>query len=170
VLRRYLAGHSVLGDFVLEEAERRRVAPSVLRRILRSQAVETDRVLALISAAYLQEVDSVRSLSSERRRAERVRRLLDGELLDPGALEYELDRWHVGLLLQGPVSDEAVTALAAQLAAGSLAVEGDDGLLWGWIGLQEKPELERLVHASVRSGTGGRWRAGRRAQWVAADP
>jgi PucR C-terminal helix-turn-helix domain len=160
VLRRYLAGHFVFGDFVVEEAERRRLGPAVLRHILRSQATETDRVLAAISATYTQELKFTHALSGKRRIADRVRRLLDGELVDPDDLDYGFDRWHVGLLLQGPGGEAAVGLLASRLGARRMTVEGEDGLLWAWIGLREKPDLEGIprraltVPSEARVGVG----------------
>jgi hypothetical protein len=51
MLRRYLAGHAILGDFVIEEASRAATSPTTLRRVLRDQAARTDRTVAAISAA-----------------------------------------------------------------------------------------------------------------------
>jgi PucR C-terminal helix-turn-helix domain/GGDEF-like domain len=140
VLRRYLAGHAVLGDLVAEEAERRAVAPALLRRVLRAQAAETDRVLAVISGTYRQEAESARPVSGDRRRTGRVRRLLDGELLDPAGLGYDLERWHVGMVARGPAAGEALAALTAHRDATRLIVPGDDGLLWAWLGFRERPD------------------------------
>jgi PucR C-terminal helix-turn-helix domain len=138
VLRRYLAGHAVLGDFVAEEAERLAVTPAMLRRVLRIQAAETDRVLAAISTTYRQEAHSARPLSGDRRRTARVRRLLDGELLDPSGLEYDLDRWHVGMVSRGPA---AAGGLPVHPDAARLVVPGDaDGFVWAWLGFRERPD------------------------------
>jgi hypothetical protein len=47
VLRRYLAGHALLDDFLIEEAERlETLAPVELKSLLRSQAALLDRLLA----------------------------------------------------------------------------------------------------------------------------
>jgi hypothetical protein len=140
VLRRYLAGHAVLGDLVAEEAEGRAVPPALLRRVLRAQAAETDRVLAVISTTYRQEAESSRPVSGDRRRTARVRRLLDGELLDPAGLGYDLERWHVGMVARGPAASEALAALTAHRDATRLIVPGDDGLLWAWLGLRDRPD------------------------------
>lgn len=140
VLRRYLAGHAVLGDFVAEEAERQGVDAAQLRQVLRAQAAETDRVLAAISATYRQEAASARPLSSDRRRALQIRRLLDGELLDPFGLGYDLDRWHVGMVAPKATGSETFDAFAANHDAARLVITGDDSLLWGWLGFRERPD------------------------------
>jgi hypothetical protein len=146
VLRRYLAGQAVLSDFVVEEAERQRVAPGVLRWALRSQSAETDKVLAAIGSTYRLQVESAQPRTGAWRRAERVRCLLAGELLDPSGLDYELDRWHVGLVVSGDAG-ETIKALSMRVDASHLTVPGDDGLTWVWLGLKERPEPDMVPTA-----------------------
>src|ERR1700761_1920318 len=102
VLRRYQAGHAVLGDFVIEEAERCSVPSRILGQVLRRQALRTDEVMAAISHAYVQEMQSTTPASTQSRQAERVQRLLNGELIDPAAIDYDFDRWHVSIAIHGP--------------------------------------------------------------------
>lgn len=147
VLRRYLAGHAVLGDYLAEEAERQDISPAVLRTVLRSQAVATDRAVAAISAIYLEETASARPPTARGMQAERVRRLLAGELLDPSVLGYDLGRWHVGLVSRGPESDEAFVSLAIELDAMRLIVPADDGRLWVWLGFRQRPDPRRTDEA-----------------------
>jgi len=147
VLRRYLAGHAVLCDFVIEEAERQSVPARTLRSGLRSQAARTDRVLAAVSAAYVQAAGATRPLSANRRRVERVRRLLDGELVDPADLDYDLDAWHVGVVAAGPGFRDAITRLSRSLDRRLLIVAVDDLSWWAWLGGRrgfEAAELEAL--------------------------
>lgn len=148
VLRRYLAGHALIGDFVAEEAARQGVSPDTLRQVLRDQASRTDRVVAAISATYVGEARAARPVSSGRRRAERVRRLLDGELLDPAELSYDLDGWHVGVVARGPGREDAAAAIARHLDARRLSVPADDQTHWLWLGFRESPEPELLAAAS----------------------
>jgi hypothetical protein len=155
MLRRYLAGHAVLGDFVIEEAERRAVSPTVLRRVLRSQAATTDQVLATISATYLQEAASARPRSAGQRQTECVRRLLDGELIDPSGLDYDFDRWHVALVLRGSGKSDAVDAMTDPFDARRLVVAGDEGFLWVWMGSRDRLEsrwIEEAIPADLRGG------------------
>jgi DNA-binding CsgD family transcriptional regulator len=151
VLRRYQAGHSVLGDFMVEEASRRGISSVGLRRMLRSSAAETDRVLAAISSAYAAEIEAPRPPSGEQRRAESVRRLLDGELIDQGRLGYELDNVHVGVVIRGQEARKAVADLASVLGAARLMVAGDDDLLWAWIGRHDGLEPDPLKATLVGS-------------------
>lgn len=156
VLRRYLGGHAVLGDVVAEEAERRGVAAALLRHVLRAQAAETDRVLGVISETYRHEAASARAPSGDRRQALRVRRLLDGELMDPSGLGYELDRWHVGIVAPESTESEALATLAVDPNAARLIVDGGDGLIWGWLGFREKPAPPPAGPPPIVPGAGHR--------------
>lgn len=117
VLRRYVVGHTLLGEFVMAEAERggRDALPSrrgAVRVALRAQALMLDRLLVAITRAYELEREQA-GRSPEQRRAARVRGLLEEELLaageldrdagdDPGRdLDYALDGWHVGVIAVG---------------------------------------------------------------------
>ena len=147
VLRRYLAGHALIGDFVAEEAARQAVSPDLLRQVLRDQASRTDRVVAAISATYVGEARAARPLSSGRRRAELVRRLLDGELLDPSGLSYDLDVWHIGVVARGPGGEDATAAIAGCFDARRLIARADDQTHWLWLGFRGRPEPEQIKAA-----------------------
>jgi hypothetical protein len=140
MLRRYLAGHSILGDIVVEEAGRQAVPAEILRRVLRSQAARTDQVMAAISACYVEEVSAFRPVSAGRRRADQVRRLLDGELVDPAGLAYDLDGWHIGLVIRGPDREDAAAAITSRLDARRLLVAADDETDWLWLGSRSEPQ------------------------------
>jgi len=84
VLRRYFAGNSLFGDFLVEEAERAEVPSSALRRLLAAQATLGDRLLAAVSAEHAREAKNWPSSTAERRR-ECVKSLLAGELVDRSA-------------------------------------------------------------------------------------
>jgi hypothetical protein len=140
MLRRYLAGHAVLGDFAVEEAERRRLPPGVLRQVLRSQAARTDQVVAKISATYVEETKAARPVSTVRRKAEQVRRLLDGELADTSGLGYELGGWHLALVVQGPAERRGLEVTLRRLDARRLEVEAGPGLIYAWLGTRTRPE------------------------------
>lgn len=147
MLRRYLAGHIVLGDIVIEESERLHLPAGVLRWALRMQAVTTDQALAAISAAYTEEAATMRPRSGDERQAELVGRLLDGELIDPALLNYGFDRWHIGLIFRGHAKSDAVDVVTGALDIRRLVVAAEDGCLWAWLGTREK--LEPGVIAEV---------------------
>jgi DNA-binding PucR family transcriptional regulator len=170
VLRRYLAGYTVLGDFVIEEAERGGpISSTSLQRLSRAQASLFDRLIAAVSEEYGRESES-RLLSPERLRAERVRSLLAGEILDAPELAYELDgRNHLGVIVAGCEPAEALGELAKGLDRRLLLVRPEQQMVWGWLGSRHSfssEQLERLaawrapIGATVAIGEPGEGLAG----------
>lgn len=134
VLRRYFAGYTLLGDFLIEEAERAGVVSDAraLKRLLRAHAAVLDRLLAAVSEEYARE--KIRPSSREERRAERVERLLAGEPLDTSELAYDFEAWHLAIVACGEEAEEAIVRLAGSVDARPLTVRRGDGLIWTWLG------------------------------------
>lgn len=142
VLQRYFAGYTLLVDYVIEEADAGGLLDKVaLRELLRSQGVAFERLIAEVSSDYRREA-SGRLRSNEQRRAERVRRLLAGELIDPTDLAYELEDWHIGTVAAGADAAQALRELAGSLDRRSLLIQRDDGTVWGWFGSQREVDRE----------------------------
>jgi hypothetical protein len=164
VLRRYFAGYTLLGDFLIEEAEGSTpVRDAALKRLLRTQAALFDRVIGVVSEEYGRE--AVRPGSFEERRADLVRRLLDGELLDAPELEYDFDANHLGLIANGQEGGEEIRRLAAAFDCRFLVVHPDDGTAWAWLssrrafdfsGLQDHLSAKRRHPLSLAMGEPGR--------------
>lgn len=147
VLRRYLAGTSLFGDFLVEEAERAGVAAGAVRGLLAEQANEGDRLLALVSAEHAREVGATPRGVAERRR-ETVKRLLAGELVDDSELGYDLDGHHLGLIVLGDGMDEGMRALAAALDRRLLAVRREEEPVWAcWLGGRRPAAVEQVLGA-----------------------
>jgi hypothetical protein len=143
VLRRYLAGHTLLGDFILQEAEES-LSTEGLRRVCRLQATLFDRVLLAVTEEYKRHVDPRRP-SVAQARAERVRSLLAGELVDPSELGYEIEgRRHLGAIAAGPAARSALRHLSTRLDCSSLVVDGGT-CAWGWFGGERAPEAKALI-------------------------
>jgi diguanylate cyclase with GGDEF domain/PucR-like helix-turn-helix protein len=155
VLRRYFAGHTLLEDFMVEEAEQEELLdPAELKRLLRSQAAIVDRLLAAVSETYTEEAER-RPQSTERRRAERIERLLGGEPLDTTDLGYDFEGWHVALVASGPDASQALAALARSLDARPLALRREEGILWAWLGARHRldpGEVESLARREPPDG------------------
>ena len=150
VLRRYLAGYTLLGDFVFEEAkEGGQLRSQALRRLLRAQAALLDRLLAAVSDEYCRE-ERERLGSAEERRADRVRRLLAGELIDTSELAYEFDAWHVGAIASGPDAAEALRELAGPLQSRLLLIRREEGSVWAWLGARGR--LDAVELEGIASG------------------
>lgn len=132
VLRRYFAGHALLGDFLIDEAERSGTKGAGLKPLLRSQAALFDRLLVAVSDEYAREARELLD-SSEGRRIERVERLLAGELVDTSPLAYEFDGSHLGLIATGLGAQDVVGALAEQLDCRFLLIRCGEETVWGWL-------------------------------------
>lgn len=133
VLRRYLAGHTLLGDFLLEESEKEdRLDGVSLKRFLRIQSALLDDLLAAVSDEYGREKEA-RPATAKERRAQKVERLLAGELLDSSDLDYDFDGCHLGLVAHGRGAIELVAALAEPLEYRRLLVEREEAV-WLWFG------------------------------------
>lgn len=151
VLRRYLAGYALLGDFIVTDIEQR--DPEVgagLVHLFRGQAAVLDRLLAAVSEEYGRELASSASTAA-RRRAERVQRLLAGEPLDTAELGYDFGYHHTGLIAVGPGAAEVVRALAGRLDRQLLLVQRDDLTVWAWLGSRRSPDP-----AEAEGGLSGR--------------
>lgn len=150
VLRRYVAGHSLLGDFLIQEAERNaRSAGVVLKTTLRTQASVLDRLLSAVGEEYAREAKAG-SITVEQRRVEHIERLLAGEPLDtPISLEYDFQLHHIGVIASGPEGLVAISALAKALDCRLLTARPNDSATWAWLGARRKLDIEDFqLHAS----------------------
>ncbi len=153
VLRRYFAGHALLGDFLIEEAEGGRLLRgAALQRLLRTQAALFDRLLVAVSEEHGREEGS-RLGSSEERHAERIEGLLAGELVDTSGLGYELDGWHLGVVARGAGAQEALRGLAGSLDRRLLLVRREEETTWGWLGGRRGFDLEKLRRGTEAVGS-----------------
>jgi hypothetical protein len=131
VLRRYAAGDRVLAEFIMDESGR--IPDSELRRVLRIQAPQLDRLMASIAAEYTREMERI-GRSPQERLAKLVQEVLDGEVVGAEELDYDLDVWHLGAIATGTAAEEAVHTLAAAFARRLLAVPREGGDVWAWLG------------------------------------
>jgi PucR C-terminal helix-turn-helix domain/GGDEF-like domain len=149
VLRRYLAGHGLLSDFLIEEVEKQdRGGRTMLRSLLRAQSSILDRILAAVTTEYTLESEKLFH-SPEKRLADRVKRLLAGEPLDTFDLPYDFETHHLGLIAKGTHAEEAIRDLAKGLDQSLLLVSQGE-TVWAWLGARrgiEARKLERLVAA-----------------------
>jgi len=149
VLRRYVAGSALLGDYVVQGFEDGgfELRTIDLRRIWRIQATLLDRALAAVATEYRSEKGS-RLRTGDERRLERVKRLLAGHLLEPDDLQYEFDAWHIAAIAHGPGAPATIRNLAARLDRRLLLVSPGDSMVWAWLGGQRRvsaAEVEELA-------------------------
>lgn len=150
VLRRYFAGYALLGDFVLEEAEREGIGRAELKGLLQAQAANFDRLLAAVSEEHGRE-SRQRPETSEARRAKLVGRLLAGEQLDASDLGYDFEGCHIGAVAKGRGAPHAIRSLATAVDRRVLLVDRDDGALWAWLGGRAKLDPAELVRYVLKS-------------------
>jgi len=146
VLRRYFVGYTLLSNFVIEEAERgERFAAGDLQKLLRSQAALFDRVVVTVTEEYTSEVKR-RLVSAGRGRAERVERVLDGELADLAEPGYELDGYHLGATASGNGAADILRNLSRELDRRILLVPRENETLWAWLGGKDALECTEAEH------------------------
>jgi hypothetical protein len=145
VLRRYFAGYTTLGDFIVQEAGAANLKEPWLKRLLREQAALFDRFLATVTEEHGREGEA-RITPTEKRRVEKVKRLLDGELVDTAELGYEFDGHHLGLIAVGPGAKEAFRDLAGRLDRRLLSIRHDEATVWAWLGGRRRLDVELLQH------------------------
>lgn len=148
VLRRYFAGYALLGDHLIEAADQLGLHGPVLQRLLRSHAALLDYLLASISHEYSQEQKS-RSTAMAPRLGRKIKRLIDGELLDvPGLsadLGYEFEVNHVALVAIGHQAATAVVySLARALNCRHLVIPCEEDTVWAWLGSHRKLDSEEV--------------------------
>jgi hypothetical protein len=180
VLRRYTAGYALLGDFVMQAADRGDLLcqGAAMRGVQRTQAALLDRLIASINDEYARELQRTGG-SPEQCRAERVRQLLADDLVDTQDLGYELDAWHLGMIGTGTGAEGAIRGMASKCDCSLLCVSHDEQNVWAWLGGQRKvmaeditsslalrwPEGVSLAIGEPARGLGG-WR---QTHWQAQD-
>ncbi len=153
VLRRYFAGYTLFGDFLVQEAERISYPRADLQILLRVQAMLFDRLVAAVSEEFGREPAQPSSI--DERRAETVRRLLAGDPIDAPELQYDLNANHLGLIAAGRGAERVMRALAAELDCRLLFVLCTEEKAWAWLGRRlpfDPMQLERLSAAGLPCG------------------
>jgi hypothetical protein len=153
VLRRYFAGYALVADFLVEEAEQAgTLSGPELQQLLRSQAALLERIVGAVSEEHARE-SATRLSTTEERRAERVERLLAGELIDVTELPYDFEGCHVGTIVSGPEAVGTLRGLAGSMGRRLLAVRREEGAVWAWLGGRrpiDPVELQRLASVAIR--------------------
>jgi hypothetical protein len=157
VLRCYLAGYVLIENFVMQEAGSgdQQDHDVALRSIQETHALLLDDFITSISKEYTCEAERV-STSPQQRIAERIRRLLAGEILDTSQLGYRMDGWHLGIVGTGERAAQALSGLTASLDCRLLPISDGDDKVWAWLGGQSKQnvlgDVKRLRSTSWPDG------------------
>ncbi len=154
VLRRYIAGQTILAGFMVDVASQQELSLVGLQAIEREQAVVLDRVLAAISEEHAR-ASSGRPPGSAQRHADRIRRLLMGEPLDTSDLCYDFGGYHIALVASGPAPLEALRGVAEKLDCLSLFVDNGEAPAWAWLGSSREfgaQEVARITRLRMPTG------------------
>ncbi len=160
VLRRYVAGHRRLSEFVVEEAENIGLSSngSALNNLRRILEMLLERVTAAIESEYNDEREQL-VCTPEQRRTEIVRRLLAKELVEfaeLAELEYELDTsWHFGVIATGTDIHGAFRRVKADCRCELLLAQCDDGTVWAWFGASQRLKIVDIERVLTPNGTTG---------------
>jgi DNA-binding PucR family transcriptional regulator len=142
VLRRYFAGNSLFGNWVLEEAERSGLLSGPeLNQLLKTQAMLFDELVTTVSDAHRAATSECRKPSQ--RQAEQIRRLLAGELDEAPELTYDFSARHVGIVAAGAAATDWFSQCVAKVDCAHLSIETDDGSVWAWLGSRRPFEQVR---------------------------
>jgi hypothetical protein len=151
VLRRYVAAHRRLGEFIMREAESVALSDpaQALHHLRRRQDELLEALTAAIEDEYNLESDWI-SVSPDRRRSETVRKLLSDDPVEPAeaaALNYELcGTWHMGLIATRTVTNDEFRRLARALGCQHLLVSAGE-TAWAWLGAPRKLAVEDVERA-----------------------
>jgi hypothetical protein len=149
VLRRYAVGYSALSDFLMQEigGESTGASPAELYPLQRELTALFDRLVHAVSSEY---EDESRQIAPSQRQAQRVRRLLSGELIDTADLDYNFDAWHLGVIAAGPGAERALRQTAADLDRRLLLLVEEVGqTVCGWLGGRREFDQEQLSDLSA---------------------
>lgn len=142
VIRRYHAGDRVLVELIVDEGAD--LPRELLLETLRTLSPVVDHLTAAIAAEHTDELERMRRSPAQRLDA-RIGRLLAGEHDSDPELAYELDSWHVGMIVTGTGARALVRALASQLDCQALLVpRGEDEATWAWLGSRHRLSLAEI--------------------------
>ena len=148
LLRRYVTGHALLAEFVIDEATASSLAGEGLKQIVRDLATVFDRLLEAVSEEYVRATPQ--PVSSKKRQADRVRRLLAGEPLDASTIAYELKGIHVGVIAEGLQAAERMREISNLIDCRILIVSPTDSRAWAWVAHRRNVDAGEVQRALDR--------------------
>lgn len=128
VIRRYIAGHTLLCEFLLRHG-----VEGEARRALRAQLVLLDQVISTVTDIYGQETEQ-RSRTVERRHAEKVKKVIEGNPVEALDLGYEFEGWRLGIVAHGSGAPRALREHARVHDRRLLLVKPGGKEVWAWFG------------------------------------
>ncbi|HET8814405.1 MAG TPA: helix-turn-helix domain-containing protein [Solirubrobacterales bacterium] len=130
-----IAAQTLLNEFILQEAGG--MSGENLSSVQALQGSILLRFATELAAEYRLEEVRLDELSSRRLNA-LVERLLTGAPAPDREVGYNLERWHLGLVVSGGRAMEAARVLAESLGTALLAAPREEGMVWAWLGSSRK--------------------------------
>lgn len=145
IVLRYIAGHRLLGESIMEETERSGLGGNVSlqRHLRRRQEAVLENITATVAREYKQERQRVMR-SAEQHRRDLVQKLLEGEPTDVSELDYDFDAWHLAVIACGADVERALKGLADGLGRHLLPVWRGERTVWAWLGGRRKLTVEDI--------------------------
>jgi PucR C-terminal helix-turn-helix domain/GGDEF-like domain len=143
VLRCCTAGCVALHNLALDEFAQTHAELGALHEVQTTVGLLLQAITDLVTEEYKSQLD--RTTSHEEQRTVDVRRLLAGDVVASGALGYELDAWHVGVIAAGSNVRSALSRVTPGLECSLLLAPNDDGSAWLWLGSARKQVVARDV-------------------------
>jgi PucR-like helix-turn-helix protein/diguanylate cyclase with GGDEF domain len=147
-------GMGTVGAVFLDAMGRRlsdREASAAMRYMGTWQSRNSDRVTAAFVSAYTEELERLEKSPTYERR-EKVRELIEGGPIDLSALDYRLDRCHIGLVASGEKADVITRHLAERLGCELLIVPDAEHAFWAWLGASRRLSFSDLEEATAEHG------------------
>jgi hypothetical protein len=144
LLRRYAAGYGAFSDYLQQEIRREQTGGAdLVYAVQRELTTLFDRTVQAVTAEYERAAAWVPPPPSQRI-TQRVNRLLSGELLNSAELSYDLEGYHLGLIVLGGDAVPRIRGLAARLDCRTLLAHPGEELAWAWLGGPERPDSARV--------------------------
>ncbi len=133
VLRRYVAGHRVLGEYLHTELTRTTFHTGIIAQRFETTRMATlEDLQATIACEYKREQTRLAN-SADGYLHETVQRLLAGEIAEAHDLDYQFDAWHTAFVACGRYADRAVRQIADAAGSELLSVGMGGNIWWAWL-------------------------------------
>jgi hypothetical protein len=148
IMRRYLAGYTLLGDFLTKEAKAQSdIDNDTLTHLLQGQTSVLDRLIESVSEEYKREL-VLQAEYSRRLLLQQVDQLLAGHSLATEAVSYDFEGHHVGIVARGDEPSEHLREIVQPLELRLLHVRRGPEEVWAWLG-DKNPIAVADVRAAV---------------------
>jgi len=149
VLRRYIAGHAMMTQFVIDEVRRDSATAPGSAMAVGQLTASLDRIVDAVSEEHTRE-SQTQMKTTDQRLVDLVKRLLGGELLFTDQFAYDFGVRHVGILASGIGASEAARALAKALDRRLLLVQPTETRVWAWLEVRAEFDWREFELAAGR--------------------